>query len=41
MVKVAVDDTVHVKINGCNKRVQFIGINCPEIAYPDLEIKST
>lgn len=32
-------DTVHVQLDGKDEKVRFIGVNCPEIAHPELGIE--
>ena len=32
-------DTVHVKLDGKDERVRLIGVNCPEVAHPELGIE--
>lgn len=32
-------DTFHARLDGRDERVRLIGVNCPEIAHPDLGIK--
>ncbi len=32
-------DTFHARLNGRDERVRMIGVNCPEIAHPDLGIR--
>lgn len=32
-------DTVHVRLNGRDEKVRFIGVNTPEISHPDLGIR--
>ncbi|GAF27401.1 micrococcal nuclease (thermonuclease) homologs [Moorella thermoacetica Y72] len=39
VTSIADGDTIHVKLDGREEKVRFIGVNCPEIAHPDLNIK--